>query len=154
MTLQSGRIVVAEQTAASISLVCLAVLPSYQHSKITLPHLMQHPLCLHTILTLPLPILACRLARCSLRPLFALNPTRLSPRCSRRALRLLHLLLAFRRRLLLLACLDGFLTCRCSSFWSLRTALFDYVERGTHDTTLLLDRTARPFLSDFLQHRN
>lgn len=45
-------------------------------------------------------------ARCTLHSLLTLDPSSLSPRCVRRRLGLLRLLLAFRRRLLLFTLLD------------------------------------------------
>ena len=74
------------------------------------------------------------------------------PPCRARCrLRLLHLLLALRRRLLLLALLDrGLARCR-AGFRSLRAALLDHVEGGADDAALLLDGAAGALLGDFLE---
>ena len=104
-----------------------------------------HP---HTFLTSS--ILPRRLTRRPLRPLLTLDPPRLSPRRARRALRLLRLLLALRRRLLFLACFDGFLARGRSCFGTLGAAFFDYVEGGADDAALLFDGAAGAFFGDFL----
>ena len=75
-------------------------------------------------------------------------------RCVGRRLRLLGLLLALRGRLLFLAFPDGSLA-RCGpGLGTLRSALLNHVERGTDDSTLLLDGAAGAFLSDFLFRDN
>lgn len=73
---------------------------------------------LHHFIT-RLPHLPCRLTRRTLRSLFAHHSPRLSPRRSRRALRLLLLLLALRSGFLFLAGLDGFLAGGGSGFGTL-----------------------------------
>lgn len=87
--------------------------------------------------------------RSTLRTLFALGLL-LSARCTSRRLGLLHLLLALLRSLLLLALLDSRLACRSASFRALCSSLFDDIERGAHDGSLVLDGTARALLGNFL----
>jgi len=91
------------------------------------------------------------LVRGPLRSHFRLNPSRLSPCCSRRTLRLLHLLLALCCRFLLLAFFDGGLTSCGTSFWALGSTLFDDIEGGTDNAPLLLYSTAGAFFGDFLK---
>ena len=83
-----------------------------------------------------------RLVRHTFRPHLALNPPRLPPRRSGRTLRLLGLLLALGRRLLLLALRDSLLTCCLASLGTLRAAVFDEFEGGADDASLLLHGAA------------
>ena len=98
--------------------------------------------------------LGAHLIRRALRTHLTLNPPRLPPRCTSRALRLLGLLLAFSGSFLLLALRDGFLAGCFSGFGSLRAAVFDQFERGTDDATLLFYGTAGALLGDFLDERD
>jgi hypothetical protein len=82
--------------------------------------------------------------------LFALDPAGLPPRCTRCTLRLLHLLLALGRRLLLLAFLDRGLTGCGAGFGALGAAVFDDVEGGTDNGTLMLDGASGALLGGFL----
>lgn len=68
-----------------------------------------------------------------------------------RGLRLLSLLLAVARRLLVLARLDGGVARGRTGFGALCAALLDHVQRGTDDATLRLDGAARALLGDFLR---
>ena len=97
-----------------------------------------------------LPHLPGHLRRRTLRTHFAHHPPYLSPRRSRRTLRLLHLLLALGGGFLFLTGLDGFLAGGGSGFWTLRSALFDHLEGGADDASLLLDGAAGTFFGDFL----
>ena len=92
--------------------------------------------------------------RRALCPHLTLNPPRLPPRCTSRALRLLGLLLAFSCSFLLLALRDGFLAGCFSGFGSLRAAVFDQFEGGADDATLLFYGTAGALLGDFLDERD
>ena len=93
------------------------------------------------------------LCRCTLGSHLANLRSNLSLRCTCCCLCLVGLLLTFCCRLLLFAFFDGSLTCCSTSFWALGSSLFDYVERCTNYTTLLLNSAASSFLSDFLYKR-
>lgn len=93
--------------------------------------------------------LRARLHWCSLRSHLA-DLCRLPPRCAGRSLRLLHLLLALAGNLLLLGFLYRCLAGCLAGFGTLGTALFDDVEGGADDASLLLYRAASTLFSDFL----
>ena len=103
-------------------------------------------------LHLSLTCLSCsNLIRRTLCPHLRLNPSRLSSSCTHRTLRFFHLLLALCCRLLLLALFYGGLSGCSTSFWALGATLFDDVERGANNTTLLLYRAAGTFFGNFLK---
>lgn len=79
-----------------------------------------------------------RLIRHSLRSHLALNPPRLPPRRASRTLRLLGLLLALGRGLLLLALRDGLFPRRLARLGTLRATVFDEFEGRADDASLLL----------------
>jgi hypothetical protein len=89
----------------------------------------------------------------TLSTLLALNTLRLSRRRLGRRLGLLLLLLALRCCLLLLAFLDGLSAGGAAGFGSLGAALFDDVEGGADDGTLVLDGAAGALLRYFLWGR-
>ena len=97
-----------------------------------------------------LTTLSVHLIRCALGPHLALDLAHLAPSRARRALGLLHLLLALRRRLLLLALPDRCLTGGGAGFGPLGAALFDDIEGGADDGSLVLYGAAGTLFGDFL----
>lgn len=91
-----------------------------------------------------------RLIRHTLRPHLALNPPRLPPRRSSRAFRLLSLLLALSRRLLLLALRNSFLTRCLAGLGTLRAAVFDEFEGSADNASLLLYGAAGALFGELL----
>ena len=91
-----------------------------------------------------------RLTRHPLRPHLALNPPRLASRRSRRALRLLGLLFALGRRLLLLAFCNRLLAGCFAGLGTLRAAVFDEFEGCADDASLLLYGAASAPFCGFL----
>lgn len=97
-----------------------------------------------------LTTLSVDLIRCALGPHLALDLAHLAPSRARRALGLLHLLLALRRRLLLLALPDRRLAGGGACFGPLGAALFDDIEGGADDGSLVLYGAAGTLFGDFL----